>query len=258
MTTIHPTAIVSPKAELGDDVTVGPYTTIGDAVIVHDHVEIVSHCVIEGPTEIGSGCTLFPFASVGLVPQDLKYKGERSSLNIGQRNVIREHVTMHRGTAGGGGVTTVGSDNLFMVGSHVAHDCHVGSHVIMANGASLAGHVLIEDHATLGAYVGVHQFCRVGKYAFVGAYAVLVKDALPYATSAGNHATCYGPNVIGLRRKGFSNEQIHAIHQAFRLLLQSKLNTAQAVEAIRAELGGRPDIDYLIKFIETSERGVAK
>jgi UDP-N-acetylglucosamine acyltransferase len=257
MTTIHPTAIVSSRAELGDNVKVGPYTTIGDAVVIHDHVEIISHCVIEGPTEIGAGCRLFPFAVIGTIPQDLKYKGERSYLKIGERNQIREHVTMHRGTEGGGGITTVGNDNLFMVGSHVAHDCHIGNHVIMANGASLAGHVLIDDHATLGAYVGVHQFCRVGRYAFIGAYAVLVKDALPYATSAGNHAKCYGPNVVGLRRKGFSKEQIDAIHHAFRLLLQSKLNTSQAVAAIRAELGG-PDIDYLVEFIETAERGVTK
>ncbi|MBI3950098.1 MAG: acyl-ACP--UDP-N-acetylglucosamine O-acyltransferase [Acidobacteria bacterium] len=258
MRTIHPTAIVSPKAELGQNVTVGPYATIGDEVVIHDDVEIVSHVVIEGPTEIGAGCKIFPFTSIGVAPQDLKYRGERSYLKIGERNTIREHVTMHRGTEGGGGVTRVGHDNVFMVGTHVAHDCQIGNHVIMANVASLGGHVTIEDHATLGAHVGVHQFCRIGRYAFVGAYAVLVKDALPYATTWGNHATCYGPNVVGLRRKGFASEQIHVIHQAFRLLLQSKLNTSQAVEAIRAQLGGRPEIDYLIEFIETSERGVAK
>jgi len=258
MRTIHPTAIVSPKAELGQNVTLGPYTTIGDEVVIHDDVQIVSHGVIEGPTEIGAGCKIFPFASIGLSPQDLKYQGERSYLKIGERNIIREHVTVHRGTEGGGGVTTVGHDNLLMVGAHVAHDCHIGNHVILANVASLGGHVTIEDHATLGAHVGVHQFCRIGRYAFVGAYAVLVKDALPYATTWGDHAKCYGPNVVGLRRKGFTQEQIHTIHRAFRLLLQSKLNTAQAVEAIRAELGDQPEIDYLIEFIETSERGVAK
>lgn len=258
MRTIHPTAIVSPKAELGQNVTVGPYTTIGDGVVIHDDVEIISHGAIDGPTQIGAGCRIFPFASIGLNPQDLKYRGERSYLIIGERNIIREHVTIHRGTAGGGGVTTVGNDNLLMVGVHVAHDCHIGHHVILANVASLGGHVTIEDHATLGAHVGVHQFCRIGRYAFVAAYAVLVKDALPYATTWGDHAKCYGPNVVGLRRKGFTQEQIHTIHRAFRLLLQSKLNTSQAVEAIRAELGGRPEIDYLIEFIETSQRGVAK
>ena len=258
MRTIHPTAIVSPKAELGQNVTLGPYTTIGDEVVIHDDVQIVSHGVIEGPTEIGAGCKIFPFTSIGLIPQDLKYRGERSYLKIGERNIIREYVTLHRGTEGGGGITVVGHDNLFMVGAHVAHDCHIGNHVILANVASLGGHVTIGDHATLGAHVGVHQFCRIGRYAFVGAYAVLVKDALPYATTWGDHARCYGPNVVGLRRNGFTQEQIHTIHRAFRLLLQSKLNTSQAVEAIRAELGGRPEIDYLIQFIETSERGVAK
>ncbi len=258
MTSIHPTAIVSPKAELGKRVTVGPYTTIGDEVIIHDGVEIRSHCVIEGPTEIGADCKIFPFATIGLDPQDLKYKGERSYLKIGERNIIREHVTIHRGTEGGGGITRVGNDNLFMVGAHVAHDCQIGDHVILANVASLGGHVTIEDHATLGAHVGVHQFCRIGKYAFIGAYAVLVKDALPYATTWGDHARCYGPNFVGLRRKGFTEEQIRIIHRAFRLLLQSKLNTSQAVEAIRAELGGQPEIDYLLAFIENSKRGVAK
>jgi UDP-N-acetylglucosamine acyltransferase len=258
MRTIHSTAIVSPKAELGQNVIVGPYTTIGDEVVIHNDVELISHCVIEGPTEIGAGCRVFPFTTIGLVPQDRKFKGERSYVKVGERNTIREHVTIHRGTDGGGGATTVGNDNLLMVGVHVAHDCHIGNHVIMANVASLGGHVTIEDHATLGAHVGVHQFCRVGRYAFVGAYAVLVKDALPYATTWGNHATCYGPNVVGLRRQGFTREQIDVIHQAFRLLLQSKLNTAQAVEAVRAQLSGRPEIDYLIEFIETSERGVAK
>jgi UDP-N-acetylglucosamine acyltransferase len=258
MRTIHPTASVSPGAELGQNVTVGPYTIIGDEVVIHDDVEIVSHCVIEGPTEIGSGCRIFPFATIGLAPQDLKYRGERSSVKIGEYTTIREQVTIHRGTEGGGGVTRVGNDSLLMVGTHVAHDCHVGNHVIMANVASLGGHATVEDHATLGAHSGVHQFGRVGRYAFVGAYAVLVKDALPYATTWGNHATCYGPNIVGLRRRGFTPEQIRLIHRAFRLLLQSKLNTSQAVEAIRAELGGQPEIDYLLKFIETSERGVAK
>jgi UDP-N-acetylglucosamine acyltransferase len=258
MTTIHPTAIVSPKAELGQNVTVGPYSIIGDEVVVHDGVQIISHVIIEGPTEIGAHCKIFPFASIGLAPQDLKYHGERTYLTMGERNTIREHVTIHRGTAEGGGVTQLGNNNLLMVATHVAHDCQLGNNIIMANVALLGGHTIIEDDATLGAHTGVHQFCRIGRYAFVGGYAVLVKDALPYAMTWGNHAHCYGPNVIGLRRKGFSSEQINMIHHAFRLLLQSKLNTSQAVEAIRAELGGQPEIDYLLEFIESSERGVAK
>ncbi|HJQ24593.1 MAG TPA: acyl-ACP--UDP-N-acetylglucosamine O-acyltransferase [Blastocatellia bacterium] len=255
---IHPTAIVSAKAEVGRGVSVGPYSIIGDGVILHDGVRVTSHCVIEGPSEFGSGTVFFPFVSAGQAPHDLKYKGEPSRLVVGQRNVFREFTTIHRGTEGGGNLTSIGSDNLFMAQAHVAHDCHIGNHVIFANAASLAGHVFVEDFATLGAFSGVHQFCRVGKYAFIGASSVVVKDALPYARSAGNHARCYGPNTIGLKRQGFSNEVIRRIDHAFHLLLAAKLNTTQATERIKAELSGHAEIDYLIQFIEASERGVTK
>jgi UDP-N-acetylglucosamine acyltransferase len=255
---IHPTAIISPKAELGQGVSVGPYSIIGDDVILHDHIKVGSHCVIEGPSEFGSGTVFFPFVSAGQVPHDLKYRDERSWLRAGERNVFREFTTIHRGTAGGGNLTLIGSDNLFMAQSHVAHDCVVGNHVIFANGASLAGHVTVEDHVTLGAYVGIHQFSRVGRDAFVGAYSKVVKDALPYARTDGAHAKCYGPNTLGLRRRGFPDDQIKRIARAFRLLLNSKLNTTQALEAMKKELGGFPEIDYLIEFIETSKRGVTK
>ena len=255
---IHPTAIVSPKAELGQNVSVGPYSIIGDDVILHDGVEVASHCVIEGPSEFGSGSVFFPFVSAGQVPHDLKYRGERSWLRCGERNTFREYTTLHRGTAGGGNLTQIGSDGLFMAQAHVAHDCRIGDHVIFANGASLAGHVLVEDHVTLGAYSGIHQFCRVGRHAFIGAFSVVVKDALPYARTVGNHARCYGQNAIGLRRRGFSAEEIKRISHAFRLLLAAKLNTSQAVVEIKKELGGWAEIDYLINFIETSERGVTK
>ncbi len=255
---IHPTAIVSPNAEIDDSVSVGPYAVIGDEVTLNDGVEVGSHVVIEGPTVIGSGTRLFPFACIGLVPQDLKFAGERTSLTIGKRNTIREYVTMHRGTLGGGGVTSVGDDNLFMAQSHIAHDSHVGSHNIFANGASLAGHAEIGDHVTLGAFVGVHQFCRIGNHAFVGAYSVIVKDALPFARSVGNHAHCYGANALGLRRKGFSGEQVRQIEHAFYLLLSSKLNTTQALERIKSEMKSIPEIDYLVTFIEGSKRGVIK
>jgi UDP-N-acetylglucosamine acyltransferase len=255
---IHPTAIISPKAELGAHVSVGPYSIIGEEVVIHDEVEIAGHVVIEGPSEIGRGTRIFPFAYLGQPPQDLKFAGERSRLIIGERNLIREYVSMHRGTTGGGGVTVVGHDNLFMAQSHIAHDCRVGSHTIFANGASLAGHVEVADYATLGAYVGVHQFCRVGAHAFIGAYSKIVKDALPYARTDGNHAKCYGANTLGLRRRGFSNEAIGHIQHAFHLLLASRLNTTQALERIKAEMAGIPEIDYLIEFIETSQRGVVK
>jgi len=255
---IHPTAIISAKAELGRNVSIGPYSSIGDDVILHDDVRVASHCVIEGPSEFGSGSVFFPFVSAGQVPHDKKYRGERSWLRAGERNTFREFTTLHRGTEGGGNLTEIGSDNLFMAQAHVAHDCRIGNYVIFANGATLAGHVDVEDHATLGAYCGVHQFCRVGRHAFIGAYSAVVKDALPYARTVGNHAKCYGQNTIGLKRFGFSSDGIRRITHAFRLLLASKLNTTQAIEAIKRELSGWPEIDYLVEFIETSKRGVTK
>jgi UDP-N-acetylglucosamine acyltransferase len=255
---IHPTAIISPKAELGRNVVIGPYSIIGDDVILHDDIRVSSHCVIEGPSEFGSGSVFYPFVSAGQAPQDLKYRGERSWLRAGERNTFREFTTLQRGTEGGGNLTEIGDDNLIMAQAHIAHDCRIGSHVIFANGATLAGHVIVEDHATLGAYAGIHQFCRVGKYAFIGGYSVVVKDALPYARTVGNHARCYGQNTLGLRRSGFSNEEIRRITHAFRLLLAAKLNTSQAVEVIKRELSGWPEIDYMIAFIEGSKRGVTK
>lgn len=255
---IHPTAIISPKAELGRNVSIGPYSIIGDDVILHDEIQVASHCVIEGPSEFGSGSVFFPFVSAGQAPQDLKYKGERSWLRAGERNTFREFTTLQRGTEGGGNLTRIGSDNLFMAQAHIAHDCIIGSHIIFANGSTLAGHVIVEDYATIGAYGGVHQFCRVGKHAFIGGYSVVVKDALPYARTVGNHARCYGQNTLGLRRRGFSIEEIRRITHAFRLLLAAKLNTSQAVDAIKRELSGWPEIDYLVEFIESSERGVTK
>src|SRR5437868_9757278 len=255
---IHPTAIISPQAEIGKEVTIGPYSIIGDGVILHDGVRVASHCVIEGPAEFGSGTRFFPFVSAGQAPHDLKYKGEPSRLVVGERNVFREFTTIHRGTEGGGNLTSIGSDNLFMAQAHIAHDCHIGNHVIFANAASLAGHVIVEDFATLGAFSGVHQFCRVGKHAFIGASSVVVKDALPYARTVGNHAKCFGQNTLGLKRRGFSSDEIRRITHAFRLLLASKLNTTQALERIKHELSGNSEIDYLIEFIQTSERGVTK
>ena len=255
---IHPTAIISSKAELGSNVSVGPYSIIGDDVILHDGVRVASHCVIEGPSEFGPGSVFFPFVSAGQPPQDLKFKGERSLLRAGARNTFREFVTLHRGTEGGGNVTEIGSDNLFMAQTHIGHDSRIGNHTIFANAATLAGHVIVEDYATIGAYAGVHQFCRVGKYAFIGGYSVVVKDALPYARTVGNHARCYGQNTLGLKRRGFTVEEIRRITHAFRLLLAAKLNTTQAVEAIKRDLSGYPEVDYLVEFIETSQRGVTK
>ena len=255
---IHPTAIVSARAELGKNISVGAYSIIGDDVFIGDDSEIASHVVIHGPSTLGRESRVFPFACLGEPPQDLKFKGELTRLVVGNRNTIREYTTMHRGTADGGGVTTVGDGNLFMAQTHIGHDCVVGSDNVFANGATLAGHVEVANHVTLGAYSGVHQFCRLGAYAFVGGYSVVVKDALPYARSVGNHARCYGPNSLGLRRKGFSAEAIKAIDHAFFILLSSRLNTTQALERLRSEMSGTPEIDYLIQFIETARRGVIK
>jgi UDP-N-acetylglucosamine acyltransferase len=211
--------------------------------------------VIDGMTEIGDGNEIFPMASVGLIPQDLKFGGETTRLVIGNRNVIREFVTIHRGTAGGGGVTRIGDRNLFMAYAHIAHDCDVGNETIFANGATLAGHVLVEDYATIGAFSGVHQFCRVGKYAFIGGYSVVTKDALPFAKTVGNRARIYGVNTIGLVRRKFSQESIAKLRRAYRHLLHS--NTSRALAQIERDPSLKCDeVQYVVNFIRTSTRGV--
>ncbi len=255
---IHPTAIVSPNAKIGADCHIGSFSTIGDEVILGDKVHLESHVVVDGKTFIGDETRIYPFVSIGLAPQDLKYGGEPTATEIGKRNHIREFVTVHRGTKGGGGLTRIGDDNLLMAQAHVAHDCQIGNEVIMANAATLAGHVEIADRANIGAYSGVHQFCRIGLEAFVGGYSVIVKDALPFAVSQGNHAKCYGLNRLGLKRRGYGKETIEKLHHAYRLLLSSKLNTTQAVEKIREEIKDCAEVDLLVKFIESSKRGVVK
>jgi UDP-N-acetylglucosamine acyltransferase len=207
---------------------------------------------------IGQGTRVFPFVSIGLPAQDLKYQGEPSETRIGRRNQIREFVTIHRGTAGGGMLTQIGDDCLLMAQAHVAHDCKIGDGVIMANAATLAGHVIIEDNANVGAYSGVHQFCRIGREAYVGGYSVVVKDALPFALTVGNHARCYGLNTTGMKRRGYSKDVISSLHRAFHLLLSSKLNTSQALEKINEEIRQVPEVEALVQFIESSQRGVVK
>jgi UDP-N-acetylglucosamine acyltransferase len=255
---IHPSAIVSPEAEIGADVFIGPYCRIGARVKIGMECRLESHVVIEGPSVIGENNQFYPFGTIGLQPQDLKFKGEEASLTIGNHNIFREYVNVHRGTKGGGGNTRIGDHNFLMAFVHVGHDSRLGNHIIMANGATLAGHVTIEDHATVGAFSGVHQFCRVGAHGYVGGYTVVTKDVLPYSKTVSERKTqAYGPNTIGLERKGFTPEQIGNIKTAFRLLLQSKLNTAQAVEAIKAGLAS-PEVQVILDFIETSDRGVIK
>ena len=257
-TSIHPTAVVSPGALIGYDCFVGPYCIVGEEVELGDGVRLESHCVVDGRTSIGPGTHVFPFVSIGLASQDLKYKGEPSETRIGARNNIREFVTIHRGTAGGGMLTKIGDDCLIMAQAHVAHDCLIGDGVIMANAATLAGHVVIEDRANIGAYSGVHQFCRVGKEAYIGGYSVVVKDALPFALTVGNHAKCYGLNITGMKRRGYSRAAIDSLHHAFHLLLSAKLNTTQAVERIQQEITDSPEVSDLLRFIEGSSRGVTK
>ena len=255
---IDPTALVDPSAEIGAGSVIGSHAIIGGNVKLGRRCHIGASAVVEGITEIGDDTKVFPCASIGLIPQDLKFHGEESRLVIGQRNVFREFVTVHRGTKGGGGITRIGNDNLFMAYAHIAHDCTVGDHTIFGNGATLGGHVSVEDYATISALSGVHQFCRVGEHAFVGGFSVVTRDALPYARTVGNRARVYGVNTIGLVRRGFSPSVITQLKRVYRYLLQSKLNTSQALARIQADKTLLcAEVDYLVNFIRSSERGVS-
>jgi len=252
---IHPTAIVHPDARIGAGTVIGPYATVGQHVVIGRECTLGASSVIEGWTEIGDHTDIAPMASIGLAPQDLKYRGEPTRLVIGHHNVIREFVTIHRGTAGGGGITSIGDHNLFMAYAHVAHDCHVGSSTIFGNAATLGGHVRVEDFATISAYSGIHQFCRVGQHAFIGGYTVVTRDALPFAKTVGNRARIYGVNAIGLARRGFSPELIEKLRRAYRQLVQH--NTSRALELIeRDPTLAAPEVSYLVNFITTAHRGV--
>jgi UDP-N-acetylglucosamine acyltransferase len=256
-TEIDPTAIVHPAAQIGQGSVIGPRVTIGPNVRLGACCRVGASSVIEGWTEIGEGTEIYPFSSIGLVPQDLKFRGEKTRLVIGRRNIFREFVTIHRGTRGGGGVTEIGDRNVFMAYVHIAHDCHVGNDTIFGNQATLGGHVKVEDFANISAGSGVHQFCRVGRYAFVGGYSVVTKDAMPYARTVGNRARIYGLNTIGLMRRGFSQDVIGKLKRSFRYLLQSKLNTTSALHQIEQDRSLRcPEVEYLLDFIRSSQRGV--
>ncbi len=255
MTQVHETAVVAPGARLFGDVEVGPYALIGEQVEIGAGTVVGAHAQIQGPTTIGEGNRIFPHAVLGFEPQDLKYHGEPTRLIVGSRNVFREFSTVHRGTVTGRGQTVVGDDGYFMAYSHIAHDCRIGSRVILANYAGLAGHVDIGDGVILGAFVGAHQFIRVGAFAFVGAYSQIRQDVLPFCKTDGTDAKTYGLNGIGLKRNGFSRERLLALEQAYRLLIKSKLNTTQALERIEIELPGQPDVRDLVEFIRSSKRG---
>jgi UDP-N-acetylglucosamine acyltransferase len=252
---IHETAVVHAGARIGEGTVIGPYAMIGANVVLGRNCRVGASSIIDGCTEIGDETEIFPFASIGLAPQDLKFKGEPTKLVIGRNNVFREFVTIHRGTAGGGGTTSIGDRNLFMAYAHVAHDCHVGNSTIFGNAATLGGHVTVEDFATISAYSGVHQFCRVGKHAFIGGYTVVTRDALPFAKTVGNRARIYGVNAIGLARRGFSPELIDKLRRAYRHLVQH--NTSRALELIDNDPTLKADeVDYLVTFITSAQRGV--
>lgn len=254
---VDPTARVHPNARIGAGTVIGAFAVVGPQVVLGERCRIGASCVIDGNTCIGDETEVFPFASIGLPPQDLKYRGEDTRLTIGRRNIFREFVTIHRGTAGGGGETTIGDGNLFMAYSHVAHDCHIGDHTIFGNAATLGGHVSVGDYATISAYSGVHQFCRVGRHAFIGGYSVVTKDALPFAKSVGNRARVYGLNTIGLLRRGFTEEHVGQLKKAYRYLLQSRLNTTQALQQIEQDPAlDCEEVAYLVEFIRSATRGV--
>ncbi len=256
---VHRTAIVDPMACIAEKADIGPYCIVGADVEIGAGTRLMGHVYIEGPIWIGEDNVFFPYASVGVAPQDLKYKGERSETRIGSRNRIREFVTIHRGTEGGGMVTRIGDDNLLMAYVHVAHDVQVGSHVVLSNAATLGGHVTVGDWAWVGASTGVHQFCRVGRHAIVGGYSVITQDVLPYSnTVSERESRVFGANAVGLERRGFAPERIEELQKALRLLTRAGLNTSQAVERIRAEIAPSPELEELLAFIAECERGFVK
>jgi len=256
---IHPTAIVDARARVAESAEIGPYCVIGPEVEIGPRTRLMANLYLEGPTRIGEDNLFFPNSTVGVASQDLKYKGERAETRIGDRNRIREFVTIHRGTQGGGLVTSIGSDNLIMVYSHVAHDVHIGDHVILGNSVGVAGHVIIEDWVEISPYTGIHQFCRIGRHAFVGPYSVIKQDVMPYSlTSHKPDTAVFGANAIGLERRGFDKATVEALQTAFRLLTRAGLNTSQAIDRIRAEVPARPEIEELIAFIRASQRGIIK
>lgn len=259
---VHPSSVVAESAHIPASCTIGPFCTVGPDVVLGEDCELVSHVVLDGHLTAGARNRFYSFAAVGIAPQDLKYKDEPTGVILGDDNVIRESVTISRGTAGGGGTTRIGSGCLIMAYAHVGHDSAIGDGCILANAATLAGHVVVEEYAAVGALCPVHQYCRIGRYAYIGGGTTITQDVLPFSlTSARRETHAYGLNKIGLERRGFSKERLRAIQNAFRLLLAGKLNTSQAVERLKSAMpGGDADADlrYLIDFIESSERGVLK
>ncbi len=258
MSRIHPTAIVEEGARVAEDAIVGPYSIIGPQVTIGPRTVVDHHVSISGRTTIGAGNRIFPFASVGSIPQDLKYRGEDSTLVIGDQNTIREFVTLNLGTAGGGGTTVIGNGNLLMAYVHVAHDCRIGNDVVMANCATLAGHIEIHDYSTIGGLTAVHQFVRIGKYAMAGGASAVTMDIPPFMTASGNRAELHGINVIGLKRRGFTDDEIGKLKQAYRIIFRSGLIVREALTKVEEEVTGSPAVAHLVAFIRSSERGITR
>lgn len=255
---MHPTAIVDKGASVDDDVFIGPFCIIGRGVRIRRGTRLISNVIVEGKTEIGEETTVYPFTSIGLPPQDLKYRGEETGVSIGDRNIIREYTTIHRASIGGDGVTVIGNDNFLMAYVHIAHDCKIGSHIIMANAATLAGHVTVEDYAVIGGLVAVHQFTRIGAYAMVGGFSGIGQDIPPYMIASGARARLFGLNTIGLKRHGFSDTSIAELKRAYKILFREKRTLRDAIKKVQTELPYTDEIRHLIEFIEKNKRGICR
>jgi len=256
---IHPAAIIDPKAEIGEGVEIGPYSLIERDVSIGEGPKVGPHVIIREGTKIGKGCQVFQFASIGEAPQFLGYKGEKTFLQIGDRNIIREFVTLHRGTVKGGGKTVIGNDNYLMAYSHVAHDCQIGNQVVMANGATLAGHILIEDYAIIGGLSAIHQFCRVGTHAFISGLTGVSLDIPPYMLSSGSRAKLFGLNAVGLKRHHFSEETLKALKKAYRIVFRSGLTLEKAMKKVgEDDIFQIPEVQHLLQFIQHSKRGICR
>jgi UDP-N-acetylglucosamine acyltransferase len=257
-TKIHPTAIVDPSAEIGEGVTVGPFSIINGGTVIGPRTTIGSHVVIDQYVTIGPDCTIFQYASIGAAPQDLKFHGEKTYLKIGRGTVIREFVTINRGTGVGGGITEVGEENYLMAYAHVAHDCKIGRRVILANNSTLAGHIILGDYVTVGGLVAIHQFVHVGDYAYIGGKSAVVKDVPPFVIAAGDRATLHGLNKVGLQRHNFSAVTMSALKKAYRIVFRIGLTLNEAVERVKAEVDQLPEVIAFIEFIKESTRGITR
>jgi UDP-N-acetylglucosamine acyltransferase len=256
---IHPTAVLSTEAHIGEGVEIGPYTVIGPDVHIGKNTIIGPHVVVDSHTDIGEGCRIFQFSSIGATPQDLKFRGEKTRVVIGNNNTIREYVTINRATAADIGVTIIGNNNLLMAYCHVAHNCKLGNNIVMANAANLAGHIHVEDHAIIGGLTGIHQFTRIGAHCIIGGASAVSKDVPPFVMASGNYAKLYGLNVIGLKRRGFKEETIQALKKAYRIVFRSSLILSVATAKVKAEVDDFPEVRQFVEFIETrSARGISR